>query len=845
MLHDLRFGLRMLAKAPGFTAVAVLSLAFGIGANTAIFTLIDAVLLRTLPVHEPEELVLLRWSSVSQYPIGVRWLNGNNWEERGRHLSTSISYPAFQQIRAGATGSGRAFSDVLAFAVAGNPNVLTNGEGGNAFTQMVSGNYFSMLGIRPAIGRTLVESDDQPGAAPVCVVSDRFWSRRFGSDRSIAGKAVAINGIPFTIVGVTPPEFFGLQPGLAIDVSVPLALQRIVAPRWDPLVSLFTAPDHWWLATMGRLNPGVSARQASASAVTLFQRSIDPSLSFTEERPPVASLEAAPGGQGLDQLRRQYSRPLWILMGMVGLVLLIACANVANLQLARAASRQREIGVRLSLGAPRSRLIRQLLTESILLSSIGGALGFGMAWWGSRLLVRFLSYADSPIPLNLQPDFRVLAFTAAACLVTGLLFGLAPAFRATRADLTPALKRDTPHAGAGVLRLGLAKGLMIGQVAFSLVLLFGAGLFVRTLVNLESLNVGFDQQNVLLFGVNGAGAGYRGAALNDFYDRVQERVAGLPGVVSATASYHLLLSGSSMDVGLWVPGFVPKTPERMHVRAFVAAPNFFQTMKIPLLRGRDFTGRDDLNAPKVVVVNEAFVKQYFADRDPIGRRIAWDRTMPEMEIVGVVKDAKYYSLRNEAPSTIYLSFRQQQNSSWMHFEVRTAADPRALIPDVRRLLASLDRSAAVFDVKTQTDQIDELLLQERLFAKLTSFFGLLALALASVGLYGILSYAVARRTGELGIRMALGAQRRNIVSMILRETMLVVAAGLALGIPAALAAGRLASGVISDLLYGLKAGDVSTVAIAAAALLAVAAVAGFLPARRASSIDPMVAVRSE
>ena len=593
---------------------------------------------------------------------------------------------------------------------------------------------------------------------------------------------------------------------------------------------------------MGRLNPGVPARQAFASVDALFRGSIDPGLSFTEERPAAASLELAPGGQGLDQLRRQYSRPLWILMGMVGLVLLIACANVANLQLARAAARQREIGVRLSLGAPRSRLIRQLLTESILLASIGGALGLALAWWASRVLVLFLSQPDS---LNLQPDFRILAFTAAACLATGLLFGLAPAFRATRADLTPALKRDAPHAGAGVLRLGLAKGLMIGQVAFSVVLLFGAGLFVRTLVNLESLNVGFDQHNVLLFGLNGAGAGYRGAALNDFYGRVQQRVATLPGVVSATASYHLLLSGSFMDVGLWVPGFVPKTPERMHVRGFVAGPNFFHAMKIPLLRGRDFTERDDLNAPKVVVVNEAFVKQYFADRDPIGRRIAWDPKTPELEIVGVAKDAKYYSLRNDAPPTVYLSFQQEQGSSWMHFEVRTAADPRALILDVRRLLASLDRSVPIFDVKTQTEQIDELLLQERLFARLSSFFGLLALALASVGLYGILSYAVSRRTGELGIRMALGAQRRNIVGMILRETLLVVAAGLAVGIPAALAAGRLASGLISDLLYGLKAGDVGTVALAATALLTVAAVAGFLPAERASRIDPMVAVRSE
>ncbi|SPE38747.1 Efflux ABC transporter, macrolide exporter (MacB) family, permease protein (fragment) [Candidatus Sulfopaludibacter sp. SbA6] len=419
ILQDVRYGLRTLAKTPGFTIVAVLSLALGIGTNSAIFTLIDAVLLKMLPVKNPQELVLLEWSSIKGQPMGARYLSGNNREERGRDIGTSFSYPMCQQMRARATGNGQAFSGIVAFAGVGNMNLLSNGEGGRAFAQMVSANYFSTLGVRAAIGRTFVESDDRPGAAPVCVISDRYWSRRFGGDRSLAGKAIAIEGIPFTIVGVTQPEFFGLQPGLAIDVSVPLALQRLVAPRWDPQASFLTATDHWWVAMMGRLNPGVPARQAGALLDTLFKQELGTGSQ-------AASLELVPGSQGLDQLRGRYSRPLWILMGMVALVLLIACANVANLLLARATGRRREIGVRLSLGAPRSRLIRQLLTESLLLASIGGILGLALAWWGSRLLVTFLSHPDNPTPLNLSPDVRILAFTAAACVVTGLLSAWRP-----------------------------------------------------------------------------------------------------------------------------------------------------------------------------------------------------------------------------------------------------------------------------------------------------------------------------------------------------------------------------------------------------------------------------------
>ena len=826
VLQDIRYGMRMLARSPGFTAVAVLSLALGIGANTAIFTLMDAVLLKMLPVKNPRELVLFEWSAPSNQPTGATFVSGRNWEERGRDLGMSFSYPVYRRMQTPGAAAEGPLAGALAFVNVGNVNVVDNAGPGLAFLQMVSANYFSMLGVRAVAGRTFVDADDRQGAAPVCVISDRYWNSRFGADPDIAGKAIRIDGVPFTIAGVTQPEFFGLQSGLAVDISVPLSLQRTVAPTWDPPASFFTAEDHWWVSIMGRLKPGISTRQAAARLNVLYRQGGS------------ATLDLVPGSQGLDELRRRFSRPLWVLMGMVALVLLIACVNVANLLLARATARRREIGTRLSLGAPRGRLVRQLLTESLLLASLGGAIGLGFAWWGSRLLIAMLSEPDNPIPLNIHPDLRVIAFNAAACLLTGLLFGLAPALRATRVDLTPSLQRTSA-------RLGLGKALVITQAALSVVLLFGAGLFMRTLVKLDRIDAGFDTQKLLLFGINAARAGYQGPALNDFYRRVQLRLTTLPGVVAATSSAHLLLSGSYRNNGLWVQGYTPKPGERMHVLVVPAGPWFLETMKIPLLRGRDFTERDDENAPKIAVVNEAFVKRYLPDRDPMGQRIAWSSAMPPMEIVAVAKDARYYSLRDPPPATVYYPYLQGQEKNWMHYEVRTAGDPHALVPEVRRLLASMDRGVPLFDVKTQTEQIDESLVQERLFARLSGFFGLLALALACVGLYGVLSYAVTRRTSEIGIRMALGAQDADIVTMVLREAVLLVAAGLAVGIPASLAAARFSASLIAGLLYGIKAADLTSVILASAALLAVAAIAAMLPARRAARVDPTMALRYE
>jgi predicted permease len=849
--QDLRYGVRMLRRSPGFTAAVVLTLALGIGANTAIFTLIDAVMLKSLPVKDPQEVVVLQWVDPPVRdrlaPQWSRWMDGESWDENGRDVGTSFSYPAFEQIRA----HNRVFSGIFAFADLGDHmNIVADGEPGLAHGQLASSGIFDTLEIRPVAGRLFIDSDDRTGAPPVCVISAGYWKRRFGGDPRIAGKHVTLAGVPFTIVGVTPQNFFGLQTGSVVDIWVPISTQPLVYPDLDRKVSLFTSPKHWWVLLMGRLKPGVSVAEATADLDVIFRPVAAVGLVPRNGTPPaLPSVELAPGGGGLGELRRKFSRPLFVLMGLVGLVLLIACANVASLLVTRASSRRREIGVRLALGASRGRLIRQLLTESLLLAGLGGACGCVLAVWASAFLVTLSSAGRGVFTLTLNPDLRILAFTAAASFVTGILFGLIPASRATRLELTPALKQNAQEFHGAGLRFGLGKALVVAQVALSLVLLFGAGLFVRTLVNLRHLDIGFNQQNVLLFGLNPTKSGYKEAALNDFYSRVQQRLSALPGVTSATSSWHLLLEGGARGLTISVPGYVPKSGERMSLHVLPVGPGFFATMKIPLLRGRDFTERDHERAPKVVAVNESFAKKYFAGRDPLGQRIILapdeEEYRSDAEIVGLTKDARYDSLRGATPPTIYQPVRQATDIPYLFFELRTAANPLALVPSVRAAVASIDASVPLFGIKTQSQQIDELLFQERLFAKLTSSFGFLALLLACVGLFGILSYAVARRTREIGIRMALGAQQADVLRMVMRETLLLVAVGIAFGVLASVAASRIASSVISDLLYGLKITDASTIIISGGLLILVALFAGFLPAHRASQVDPNIALRYE
>ena len=862
LLQDLKYGSRMLAKSPGFTAVAVLSLALGIGANTAIFSLLDAVMLKLLPVQNPQQLILLNWASKA-WPEGMmNDLEGNSREDKsGRMTSTSFSYAAYEQI----SDRSQVFSSVL--AMAGNDsqlNVGYKGEPGRAEGELISGTFFSTLGVQPFVGRDLTLADDRTGASPACVISYGYWERRFGRDPAIVGQTITVNSIPFTVAGVGPPEFYGVQPGRAVDVWLPLHSQPQVEPRWTPEApqpgpqmalpaaqSLFQARDTWWVLIIGRLKPGVSEPSVYAELDAIFQQGMSADVKPTTKPEAIPHLELEPGSKGLDQLRGQFSKPLFILMTVVGLVLLIACANVANLLLARATARQKEIALRLAIGARRGRVIRQLLTESALLAGLGGILGLILAFWTTDLLVAFMSSGRDPVSLSVTPDPRVLGFTAAVSLLTGILFGLAPALRSTRLELTPALKENAGLSGVAHgrrnLRLGLGKALIVGQIALSLLLLVGAGLFVRTLTNLESVNAGFNQRNLLLFGIDPTQDGYKGQRLADFYQELTRRVEALPGVRSVTMSMHSLIQGGVSINGAFIQGYVPKAGRNSgEIDAYVnqVGPKFFETMGIPLVIGRGIGEGDTEAAPKVAVVNQKFAREFLGSGNPVGRRLGFgdQKSSGDLEIVGVVGDAKYADLRGDVPPTVYLPCLQDLH--WLgatHFEVRTAGDPTQIAPAVGRVVQGLDRNLALYDVRSQVEQIDRSLFQERLFARLTSFFGLLAALLACIGVYGIMAFAAGKRTREIGIRMALGANRGEILAMVLRETVVLLAIGIVVGIVMSLEASRL----ISTLLFGLKPTDPLTIAAAALLMVLAAAVAGYVPARRASRVDPMVALRYE
>jgi predicted permease len=857
LLQDVRYAFRMLAKSPGFTAVVILSLALGIGANTAIFGLIDAVMLKMLPVRQPEQLMLLNWVSKG-HSYAIQGYDGSDYEDKmGRDVGTSFSYPIYRAIRARNT----AFSNVLGFADADQPlNVNAYGLSGLAKGEYVSGNYFSTLGVSAALGRTFVPTDDKAGASPVAVISYAYWTSRFGRDPSVVGRAIAVNNVPFTLVGVSAPEFFGLQAGRPTDAWIPLSTHMQVDPGWTWLPkgeTVFSAGTEWWVLMMGRLKPGVTPEQACASLDVIVRQEvagIEPlppaqRRPDTSLQPPTTQLQAANGG--LDELRRQFSQPLYVLMGLVGLVLLTACANVANLLLARSEGRHKEIAVRLALGAGRRRLIRQLLTESVLLAAAGGAGAVILAYWASGLLLKFMSSGGDPIQLVVSPDLHVLGFTALVSLLTGIFFGLAPALRGTRLDLTPALKEGAGRVTGGASRggrrrFGLGKALVIAQAAMSVLLLVGAGLFVRTLRNLETEDVGFDRTNILLFTVDASRSVYHGQRIATLYEEMQRRIEAIPGVRSSTLSRHALINDGRGGSDFYVQGYVPKPGERAeisNVYTHYVGPRFVETFRIPVLFGRTIGDSDIEGAPKIALVNNAFARRYLGDGNPVGRRFGFEAAKDaEIAIVGVVGDARYGEMRDDPPPTVYFPYAQHLDIlEFMTFEVRTAGDPRNLIPAVRQVVQNLDANVPLRDVITQTQQIDQATFQERLFARLSSLFALLALVLACVGLYGMMSYAVARRTNEIGIRMALGAERTKILWMVLQEAITLAGLGIVMGVPAVLAVSRL----VATMLYGLKPTDPWTIFSAAAVLAAVAMLAGYLPAQQASRVDPMVALRYE
>jgi predicted permease len=813
--QDLRYSLRMLRKTPAFTIAAIATLALGIGANTTIFTIIDAVMLKMLPVKDPGGLV-----QISRYYQDHR---------------SNFSYPWYQELRdQNHTAAG-------VFAVSNNsPSKVRIGqETENIDCQFVTGNYFAILGINAIAGRLITPLDDKFTGAPtesVAVLSYGLWKRRFASDPAVVGRTVYIEKVPFAIVGVTPPEFFGVETGRAPALTIPMSAARRLKPEgW------LTDPATHWLSVMARLNAGASPEKAQADLRVIFQRLVakeagDISDPHQRRIRLDQQLGVTAAGPGLDTLQLQFSQPLQILMGVVGLVLLIACANIANLLLARSAARRREIAVRVALGAGRSRLLRQFLTESLLLSGAGGAFGLMLAWWGSNALVVFMSNGQDRILPLLTPDARVLAFTLAVCCVTGVLFGLAPAWRATRVDAGPALKETRAMSPSN--RLG--KLLVIAQAGLSLVLLIGAMLLARSLRNLETMNPGFDRNNVLLLDLDVDNAGYKGARLNVYYAQLLSRLPQVPGVRASSAALITPISGGGITNNVQVEGYTPRPDEDKEAFISPVAPNYFATVGTPLLAGRDFTMQDSKTSPRVAIINQTMARYYFGNASPIGRHVV-TRFTGAMEIIGLVGDAKYLELRETTPRTLYFSCFQSDLPWGPTVFVRTSLPIGAIANPLRTALGALDPNVPLNHIGTLSRQIEQSLIRERMIAVLSTLFGLLALALACVGLYGVMSYSVARRTNEIGIRMALGAARAAVVWLVLRETLLLIAIGIAIGLPVALASMRL----IRNLLFELDPADPSTIVAATLALAVVAALAGYLPARRASRINPTIALRYE
>jgi len=863
LLQDLRYGFRMMLKQKGLTSVALLSLALGIGANTALFSIVDAMLLKMLPVKEPERLVLFRSVAPAEFSVGSYNGSSNKDEQTGLVNRTSFAYQTYQRLRE----QQGPMSDIFAFGGVGL-NVTADGQADVAGGQAVSGNYFTALGVQPAVGRLLNDEDDKAGAGAVAVLSHRYWQTRFGGDASIVGKQINLNNNPFTVVGVSAKGFEGaMGVGTSMDVSIPLALEpQVVA---DKERSYMAGAGVWWLRIMGRLKPGVTREQAQGQLENAFLQSV---LEHRAARQAAAKarggnaisdldpkqyprLVADPGGQGEMYRRRYYAPSLYLLLGVVGLVLLIACANVANLLLSRSAGRQKEIGLRLALGASRRRLMRQLLTESILLSVLGGFFGIIFAIWIKDGLIAVSDWGGRGMnTLDPRLDWRVLGFTLGLSLLTGIIFGLAPAWRTTRVDLTPSLK-DTGRGSSAVHRSLLSRGLVVVQVALSLLLLVGAGLFVRTLLNLQRVDTGFNTQNLLLFEVEPGLIGYKDEKLRQIYGQISERLEAVPGVQGVTFSRMALLSQSSHTSSVFLREALSATPDSEgritpsgEAWRLIVRENFLQAMGIPLLSGRTFGPQDVTTSPKVVVVNQTFADKFFPNQNAVGKRFTYDPKKPdELEIIGISRDAKYTSQRDEIPPTVYSSYLQERPLASGTFEVRTTSDPSATIASVRSVVREIEPNLPVMNVKSQVEQADETLRMERLFAKLLTLFALLAQQLAAIGLFGVLAYAVSQRTHEIGIRMALGADRGSVLRMIVKQGMILVLIGVVLGLVGAYVLTKYLESWISlsKMLFGVKVSDPLTYGAIAVLLTVVALIACYIPARRATKVDPLVALRYE
>ncbi len=861
LFRDLRYGFRMLRRSPGVTTVAILSLALGIGANTALFSVVDAVLLQTLPVQEPEQLVLFEWQAGRAYRVSGMSGTSNVDAPPGSRGLSLFRYDVFDKLHHAQAGADSPLSDLFAFGPIPEITASTGDQPEIINGQAVSGDYYAGLRVHPSLGRVITVDDDHSGAAPVVVLSHKFWQERLGASPEVIGKQLKLNQQSFTIIGVTPPAFNGtLQVGYYPAVTIPLAMEPLLQGE-ESRLGTATEPGVWWLNVMGRLKPGATSEQARESLNGVFQaaaldamppprKSNEPAQLAPKDYP---RLIAQPGSRGMLDQRKSYAPTIYGLFIVVALVLLIACANLANLLLSRATLRGPEISIRLAIGAGRRRLIRQLLTESLLLATLGGVVGIVLAFWGKNALAALANRETGLLPSRVEfsLNWRVLMFTLLVSVVTGVLFGLIPAWRGTSLDLSTTLKQSNRVTG-GVSRL--SKGLLVAQVTVSALLLVGAGLFIRTLYNLQRVELGFNQENLLVFRLQPEKGGYKDERLLQFYHQLFERLDHLSGVRAATFARVELLANDNWINDFLLPGEPAATAAEHETMRQMVRENYFATMEIPFLRGREFTAQDDQHAPAVAIVNETFQRKFFPNEDVLGKRVTLNER--EVEIVGVVADTRYRRQREAMQPLLYTPWQQEAaDAGEMHFALRTTGDPTALAHQVREVVHELDHNLPVTEISTQSARAQATLGQERLYARLFSFFGAVALVLAAIGLFGVLAYSVSQRTKEIGVRMAFGAKVTHVLRMVIWQGMKLVFLGLAASALIGYGFMRLLENQyfgpgtwqrqLSQQLYGVTVSDRLTWIVIALLLMLVALIACWLPALRAAKVDPVVALRYE